>query len=207
MVRKTASCYNDRIPMTNTNTNQEDLASPSLSGPLAMFALSLLGLLFLSQEFVLPRFTRIPLNGSLLTAAELQEKEGALTAAVAEAEDERRELMLPSRDPVFQSLQEMKQAMPSALAVEARLRDLAAASGGASIDRFAYSASGAQVRIVGAVSGVGARSMTVLASFVDGLRADPLVAGLATPAFTREEGPDGFRSPFDITLTLAPSAR
>lgn len=192
--------------MTNTNTNQET-PSPSLSGPLAMFALSLLGLLALSQQFVLPRFTQIPLNGSLLTAAELQQKEGALTAAIVQAEDERRALMLPSRDPIFQSLQEMKQAMPSPLAVEARLRELAAASGGASIERFAYSASGAQVRIVGAVAGVGARSMTVLASFVDGLRADPSVADLTTPAFTREEGPDGFRSPFDIVLTLAPSTR
>lgn len=207
MVQKSASCYTVWILMTNTNTPLDSIPTPSLSGPLAMFALSLLGLLALSQQFVLPRFTRIPLNGSLLTAAELQEKEAALTAAIVQAEDERRELMLPSRDPVFQSLQQMKQAMPSPLAVEARLRDLAAAAGGAAIDRFAYSASGSQVRIVGAVSGVGARSMTVLASFVDALRADPSVSGLTTPAFTREDGPDGFRSPFDITLTLAPSAR
>ncbi len=192
--------------MTNINTNQET-PLPSLSGPLAMFALSLLGLLALSQQFVLPRFTQIPLNGSLLTAAELQQKESALTAAIMQAEDERRALMLPTRDPVFQSLQAMKQGMPSPLAVEARLRELADASGGAAIERFAYSASGAQVRIVGAVSGVGARSMTVLAAFVDALRADPLVANLVPPVFTREEGPDGFRSPFDLVLTLATPAR
>lgn len=197
------------MTQTNTTIDPPSQAGASLSGPVALFSLSLLALLALSQNFLLPRFTRIPVAGSLLTIDELQEKEDALVTAVDQAEADRRELMLPSRDVVFRDLQEMKQATVSPLELQRRLREVAEVAGGeqpqaVTISSFVYSASGSTLYLRGDVSGVGTRSMTVLASFVDLLRAEPLVADLVPPTFVREETPTGFRSPFVITLTLRP---
>lgn len=197
--------------MTQTDivTEAAVTTTPSLSSALALFGLSLVALLGLSQAFVLPRFTRIPVAGSLLTVDELQAREAALVAAINDAEDERRALMLPTRDQTFQALQEMKQAMPSPLALQVRLDQLAAAAGGSeralTIDHFAYVGSGVQVVIGGDVGNVGTSSMTVLATFVDSLRAEPFVAELIVPPFVRLESPAGFHSPFSITITLAPN--
>jgi hypothetical protein len=172
-----------------------------------LFSLSLLGLLLLSQQFLLPHFTRVPLAGSLLDADELQTKEADLSAAVDQAEDARRAELLPTRDPLFQSLQVQKQTMISPLVLHHRIADIAAAASGTSsgavrIDRFVYDASGATLTLAGDVRNVGTRSMTVLASFVDGLSAEPLIESFVPPVFTREESPQGFRSPFEIHITL-----
>jgi hypothetical protein len=88
------------------NTPATPTAEPhlSFSAMFLLFSLSLLGLLLLSQQFLLPHFTRVPLAGSLLDADELQTKEADLSAAVDQAEDARRAELLPTRDPLFQSL-------------------------------------------------------------------------------------------------------
>ncbi len=195
------------MTQTEATTATPTPTSTSLSGAFALFSLSLLGLLALSQNFLLPRFTRIPVAGSLLTIDELQQKEDALSAAVEQAEVDRRELMLPSRDAAFQDLQEMKLASFSPLDLQRRLREVAATAGGdqpnaVAIQGFTYSSSGSLLRLTGDVSGVGARSMTVLAGFVDLLRAEPFVEQFEAPAFVREESPAGFHSPFAITIHL-----
>lgn len=199
------------MTQTDTATDPPMQTGASLSGALALFSLSLLGLLALSQNFLLPRFTRIPVAGSLLTIDELQEKEETLAVAVEQAESDRRELMLPSRDVIFQDLQDMKLASFSPLNLQRRLREVAAAASGdqpqaVAIQNFLYSSSGSVLRLSGDVSGVGARSMTVLAGFVDLLRAEPFVAELEAPAFVRQESPAGFHSPFTIEVRLRPAA-
>ena len=63
--------------------------------------------------------------------------------------------------------------------------------------------SGGRLRLGGEVKDVGGRSMQILASFVDGLRAIPTVETVTEPEYSQHKDPAGITvSPFSVTVTL-----
>jgi hypothetical protein len=157
----------------------------------------------------LPRLTRVPLQGSTLTVEELLTQERDLTQEVERLEQKRRQLLLPSDDRLV-ALREVRQERLSALDLQTRLEALAQsvtpaeARGGVTFETIDYRLEEGLALITGQINGVGPGSMTVLASFVDALRADPLIASVPTPAFQRDVTNRGdFVTPFALELHLA----
>ncbi len=68
---------------------------------------------------------------------------------------------------------------------------------------FSVGGSGSHIRLSGDVTDDGGRSMQILASFVDGLRAIPVVDTVTEPEYSQRKNDEGHTvSPFIITLTL-----
>jgi hypothetical protein len=87
--------------------------------------------------------------------------------------------------------------------LEGLMADAGTALDGVVIERLRMDAVTREVRVHGDVRGVGPGSMTVLAEFVDLLRAHPSVHALKAPAFTREDDPGvGFHSPFTLSFVF-----
>ena len=74
-----------------------------------------------------------------------------------------------------------------------------------SIPEMEARGSGGLILLGGETRDAGGRSMQILASFVDGLRAIPLVASVSEPEYQKKKNADGTEStPFAVTVTLRP---
>jgi len=175
--------------------------------PFSIFSAVLALILTVSWVFLLPRYTRIEISGTLRNAAQIRAHRAELTSQIATKEEERRQLVLAVHDPQYNVLKEHRRNRVSLEDLRTQLQEHAATiTGKTDVVRwnsFEYDPEGKTLHIRGDIHNVETRSMTVLAEFAQSLKTLSFVASATTPAFTREEDPKtGFRSPFDITLTL-----
>jgi hypothetical protein len=194
-----------------TDMTSSQAADPTLSAPLRgvlpallLFSGVLLGLLLLSLFLVLPRYTTLQLGGAVLSASTVPEYARRLEAEIEAEEAKRDALTLPLRDPLYVALRERSTTL--SLADLEHLLDamLAASSYGDAVHIDALVVEGDKAEMAGDVHGVGPRSLTVLAQFVDDLASQSFVGSLTPPSFVREDDPMvGIRSPFVIRMTLA----
>jgi ABC-type transporter Mla MlaB component len=174
--------------------------------PFLLFSAVLTLLLIASDWYLLPRLTRVEVTGSVLDASGLQERKNELAERIAGLEEKRERFALAIHDAAYDALKERKLSLESFLDLQSLVRETAAGvtdqADAVHISGFDYRPEQKNVRITGDVRHVDSRSMTVLAEFVDALRAQGFVASVETPPFTRADGPDGPHSPFAFSLTL-----
>ena len=198
------------IPATHTAQAPRPGVSVVLwrfSLPFFLFSVILTSLLAASYAFLLPRYMRIEVGGAPRSAEQIRALRAELTSQIVAKEEERRRLVLAVHDPQFEALQERRRERIPLDELRERLATQAATITGkedvVQWHSFTYDPDGKTLRIRGEIRNVGTRSMTVLAEFAQSLTSLQFVASATTPAFTREEDAKiGFRSPFDITLTL-----
>lgn len=173
--------------------------------PLLLFAAVLFVLLFVSWFSILPRFTRFAVEDTLLAPTEMAAYVTHMKAELLAQEETRNGLIMPLREPSYDTLKKEKRAAMNAATLRRTLLDI-----GASVSQMKdavaithVSVEGSTVRVSGVVRNVGLRSMTVLASFVEAVGVLPFVADIERPSFNRVQNADGTaHSPFDMTLTL-----
>ncbi len=175
--------------------------------PFFLFSTLLFGLLALSWFFLVPRLTRVEVVGSVLGYAELQERRSDLSQEILAAERRREDLTLAIHQPQYLALKAAREARLSLPELKVRLQDIAKKTvtqqDAIHVSALSYDVEKKVVAAEGDVRFVGSRSMTVLAEFVENLRADPAFASVSTPTFLREDDAvTGPHSPFSLTLTL-----
>ncbi|PIR48339.1 hypothetical protein COU80_05205 [Candidatus Peregrinibacteria bacterium CG10_big_fil_rev_8_21_14_0_10_55_24] len=178
-------------------------ASPRLSAvfqrvalPFLLFSAVLLSLLGLSAALLLPQLTQVTILGEERSALELRASLKNLQANVVAMEQQRAALVTPLHDGMYARAKARKFARPTFLALRTLVLD--AANGtvpdqpdAIRLTRVSYTADDGRMILDGTVEGVGARSMTVLAQFVDTLKRSPHVSELSMPRFTRESTGNG----------------
>lgn len=171
--------------------------------PFAIFGGSLLALLVLAQFFVLPRFNRFEVNGQTLKPDQLAQYQAQLTQEVKKAESARDLLVLPVKSETYHLLQAEKDAMPSLAFVTSSIGQVARnTQGSGSIVLQHYDIDGRTVRVKGDVR-AGLSSMTVLATFIEGVESLPFADAFVRPVFAREEDETlGAHSPFEFSFTM-----
>lgn len=174
--------------------------------PFCIFAVALAALLGLSWSLVLPRMARVPLNGELLNADRAEAEVDAVQRDILRLRESIDAFIAPPRDPLYVSLRDTVAARPAPFLLDSVVTDalthMVSDRDAVTIVRRSLNADG-QAVIEGNVSGVGPRSMTVLAAFVDALRSSPIVAHIDPSPFTREDDAKrGPFSPFVIHFTL-----
>ncbi|MBI2636172.1 hypothetical protein HYW84_02485 [Candidatus Peregrinibacteria bacterium] len=160
-----------------------------------------------SWALLLPRYTRVEVGGDLRDTAQIIAYRAALEAKISSQESERRRLVLAVHDPQYDDLKAGRLGRVSLDELRSRLTEHAAKISARDDvvlwNSFAYDPEEKRLRIRGSIGNVGVRSMTVLAAFAQSLKSLPFIAKVTTPRFMREEDrKTGFRSPFDITITL-----
>lgn len=174
--------------------------------PLLLFTAVLFILLFVSWFGILPRFTRFAVADVTLSPTQMAAYVAQEKATLATLEQKRNRLVLPSSDLSYDTLRLEKRSTTDALTVRTRLLDAAShiidAPTAVAIDHLSIDTDTNTVSFSGDVRGVGPRSMTVLATFVDTLEALPFVSDLTRPSFTRIDDAMGIHSPFTMSFTL-----
>lgn len=171
---------------------------------LLLFSVVLLGLLTLCWALVLPRYTSLELDGSMLPAAQVPVYAYELESKIELAEAARDALTLPPRDETYIALRDRVRAHVSLADIEADIASMLSKTDyGQFVVITAMRMTGGKVELEGDVRHAGPRSMTLLATFVDELAAQPFVTELVPPAFTREDDPKiGPHSPFVIRFNV-----
>lgn len=185
-----------------------------VSVPLLIFAAVLAGLLTLSWVLLVPRYTSFVVDGKPVAAEKLADIEREIERTIAADLARREEMSLPSRDATYLRLLRERFARRTPLDEEVALRVLAGELGLGDAMAFTriHMAEDGLLTVEGDLRGVGPRSMTELARFVDTLALQPDIVDFTPPAFVREEDPaGGFHSPFIMTYgrtgdTLPPPA-
>jgi len=177
-----------------------------LARPLLLFSGVLAGLLLVSSMVLLPRLTTVEVAGSLFTIQELRAHRTALLEDVRQAESNRQQFVLALHDEQYNALKESKNSVsPDALRdeilkVAASIVDQPDA---VHIEKFHLAVANGTIELTGDVRFVSARSMTVLAEFVEALRHLPFVKDVTTPRYVRETTAGiGQHTPFTLTLHL-----
>lgn len=177
------------------------LAARSI-GPLFLFAAVLAGLLLLSFSLLLPLFTRVEVQGSLQSLSDLEELRSDLESKVMDASAKRESAVLPFHDARYAALANAADSDPDFSELRRALQNIADAivdqPDAIHISSMTYDAPQKSLVIEGDVRFVGARSMTLLAQFVEELSKDPIFVEVTLPRFVREDGPTGPHSPFRI---------
>lgn len=175
------------------------------SWPFFLFTAVLLGIFALSWIFLLPRYTRVEVNGIAMTGMEIREKKNSLTAQVAELEGKRRTLVLAVHDPAYEALKEHRRERKTLESVTTAFEEHAKTveNGTVRFRSFAYDPEKNTLTLRGDVRDAGVSSMTVLAVYAESLKTLPGVQSVSTPAFARmDDSTIGLYSPFDITVTF-----
>ncbi|MSR86806.1 hypothetical protein EXS70_01385 [Candidatus Peribacteria bacterium] len=177
-----------------------------MAWPFLIFSCVLFSLLALSWILLLPRYTRIDVGGQLRTAEGILSYREELTAQITQKEEQRRQLVLAVHDPQFEWLKDQRRARMTLDELNDALVTLAKETTGkddvVAFTSLQYDPGKRTLAVKGDIRNVGTRSMTALAAYVAAIRTLPFVASTTTPTFTRDEKPDGFHSPFMLTVTL-----
>jgi hypothetical protein len=176
-----------------------------ISWPFFLFTLVLLGIFALSWAYLLPRYTRVEINGTAMTGTEIKDHKTSLTAQVAALEAARRTLVLAVNDPAYDALKTHRKERKTLESVTTVFEEHAkTVQGGRVVFRsFAYDPGKNALTLRGDVRDAGVSSMTVLAQYAESLKTLPDVKSVTIPAFSRMEDPRiGTYSPFDITVTF-----
>jgi hypothetical protein len=178
--------------------------------PMLLFTAILAGLQIFSLLWLLPRFTQVPVAGSILPAKTVLEEERRLASELEQAKSYRNDVILPSHDEEYEILKARKRTEPSLLRIEEELRRAAALAAPEKdaivFTHIALDSAAGTVEVSGDVR-MGLRSMTVLASFVEEVGALSMTDELTAPTFERlDDGKGSVHSPFTLHLRLKPSA-
>lgn len=179
-----------------------------MSIPVLLFCAVFATALGVSQIVILPALTEVEVGGAVRDAAGLKAHAVDLQAKIAGFQEDRDAELMPLHGTPYRTLADMKLTRTPPIDVLDAFRELARAivpgNPGAVFIRSAASDSAENTfTLTGDVSGVGPRSMTVLAQFTEMLRDHPCVAALTAPSFARLEDPMiGPHSPFTIVLIL-----
>jgi hypothetical protein len=178
-----------------------------MGASLLLYSFVFTGILSASWTYVLPRLTRIQLQGQVVDLSVVIPYENKLKAQIASAETKRNLIVMPVNDADYDTLKRRSICYLPLEDLTAEIAKTAKAVGeNAVVFSAAQLASDGTLVLEGDVRNVGPRSMTVLARLTEDLRALPLVAEVATPVFNREKDPlIGFLSPFRFVITLTPS--
>jgi hypothetical protein len=173
--------------------------------PFFLFSATLTMLLLFSWLMLLPRITKVEVSGTARDPAEMLAYKSQLVAEIVADEQARRDAVLMLHDADYDRLKTAKETPLSFENIRSAIFSQAASLGeknAVTVGNLTYDLAGKSVRLQGDVRNVASRSMTVLAQFVEAVRALPFVASLTPPPFAREEGPDGPHSSFDFTFRL-----
>lgn len=179
-----------------------------IAWPFFLFSAVLAFLLTLSWAMLLPRYARVEVGGIVRTAEELPGYKAQLLEQMKDGQAQRRAQLMAVRDPLYIALRTERQERRSVQDVERLIRDHAKTAGKdegvVHLIALEHAPSIRTVTVRGDVRNAGPGSMTVLAEYIESLKAQPFAQSVSTPAFTREDDPVlGLHSPFIITLTLA----
>lgn len=169
----------------------------------AVFAVSLLGFMALSQEFVLPALLSMRLPGATLTPAMVVPRKQALEEELTTLDGDRSERLL-DRDPLHVALRSALVARTTSARdwsmLLGNVRDAVPAPATLVLSRVVMDNDTHTFVLEGEISSPEAGTMTLLARLGDKLTALPGIRSVDMPAFTRTQRPDGiFVTPFTIT--------
>lgn len=175
--------------------------------PFFAFSVALMLLLMLSSALIVPRLTRIAVQGMLLAPPDVERYAAHVRDEIGGLQERVDEFVYPTRDPDYLLLRDMRAAALSPHHLRAAINDALArtpdAQGAVNVLHIVLHDDGSAL-IEGVVYGVGPRSITVLAGFVDALRDSPLVREVVPSPFQRVDDPvRGPSSPFSIRLFLS----
>ena len=199
-------------PQTHTPTGPNSVATVlrSWSGSFLLFACLLALFLILSWTLLLPRLTGVTVQGMVLTAASGERVVQRVADEVRNLEGKRHAFILPARDAAYRAGREEGGAAPSFIDIRSAITfAIAQAPEGhaISITSLTYDVRTRTAHVIGVVSDVGPKSISVLASFIDVLTTLENVESVSPSAFQRVDDPRrGIISPFDIQVTFRPSA-
>ena len=178
-----------------------------ISSASLLFSAVFVTILLLSWLFLLPRLTQLQWQGQTVSLSAILPYEQSLRAQLVVLEAQRTKLVLPVQDAKYDALKVRKYCYPLVQDIDAQLRAASAKMGEnvAHIASLRFVQEGT-VTLTGEIHNVGPRSMTVLAQFVKELKGVGIVQDVKPPSFTREKGPQGFYSPFTLTLRIKPSS-
>ena len=175
--------------------------------PLFIFSAVLTILLLFSWFVILPYFTRFEIAGAQLSAADLVTHKESLERLIREAQARRNASLLPVHDEAYLALKEERSGRMTFAQVRSELASIAMSVAGTAnmivMEEIDMDLREGTVSVRGDVRNAGLGSMTLLATFVEALRASPIVVSLTPPTFVREEGKSGeFHSPFTLEIVL-----
>lgn len=197
-------------PLQATPETSKSDNSPVLLPAIARLGLPMLifGVVFVILAWVLtilvsPDRFPVRVGESIVRLADLQSEERRLKSKHAELTDERRKILENVDAPVLRQVEERRAGTIAVGSVLQAVNDVRAAFKLGASDPIAipgvyFDAAQRRLTISGTVTDPGGRSIQILASFVDGLRKIPGVAGVSEPEYGAQESV----SPFSITLTL-----
>ncbi len=177
--------------------------SEKLIIPLSLFSAFLFLFLSLSWNVLVPHITHTNLLGMSVPTEDVLPRKQTLEAKVKSLEERRKDRVFGS-DPLHAFIDDVRTHQEKGWSILVRTTSLAAAQdipGSVSITETLLDTTAGTLKVTGDVHGVGPRSMTVLAGFVDSVGKIDSVTNVQTSAFTRDVLPDGsFHSPFTITI-------
>jgi len=171
-----------------------------------LFSTVFTGTLLISELFVLPRLTRVEIEGSSKSVSDVRQYHTELTADLLKLEQERNFYVLPLQNELFSELKEVKYGQKDYVVQKEMIEQ--AADGffmeGKKVV-FIYSmqfdSEGSVLEVRGDVRNVGPRSMTILAQFTESVRSLPFVSSVQNPKFSRGHSEElGTYSPFVLRI-------
>jgi hypothetical protein len=185
-------------------TLRDILARVSL--PSALFGFSLLGFVAASWIFLVPQLLTIEVSGVAHRMGDLQGYRAELQTKILTAEEARQQALRAVQSPQYQALLDARVTAPSSFQIREQIDETIRKlddRNAVHIQQFSFTPGTREVQISGEVRGVGPRSMTVLAAWVDVLRSAAFVRDFRGPEFTRAASEtNGPYSPFTMSWIL-----
>ena len=184
------------------------LIAERLAVPFLLFSAVLVSLLTLSWLLVLPYLTQVEIGQSVHSSTELSAYYSKVQADLMQAESEREASMVPLHQTPYRTLVDSVHSEPLVSDLLDIISQEAAQlvpgrSDIVQVASFSYERENRSLVLTGDVRGIGPRSMTVLARFIDGLDRHTRLSVVDRPQLRRADDPHiGFHSPFEITLLV-----
>lgn len=217
LVEKANLCYTTEKSMNPINAPARASTADSarsisealkrLAIPMALFTVSLVGMLGISSFTILPALTTVEVSGNKNTMDELSRYAAKLEADIATFEAGRTATLEPLHDSPYSALIQRKLLAPKLRSFLDSLAQVIArvepTEGVVVIEHLRFEPANNVAVLRGDVRNVGPQSMTVLAQLIESLRDTPSVASVTTPQFTRKQDAElGSHSPFTVNITL-----
>lgn len=201
--------------MSNTQTNiPSPPPRPKPSDVLWKLSWSFFGfsvvfsvILALSWTYLLPRYTKIEVNGKLMDPSVLQQQEKDLKNEIAGYEQKRLSLVTAVHDPAYRALTEQRSVRRPLKYWQQEFRDFASKAVGSGsmvhVGKWEYDSEAKTLTVTGDVRNAGVSSMTALAQLAAAMQSAPFAKSSTTPAFSRMQDKNiGYYSPFVFTFAL-----
>ncbi len=179
--------------------------------PVFLFSVVFLAATLVLRLLLTPDRFPVRIGDRVVRLSDLEQEQKLLMEQRADLTN-RQGFVTESRAPVLHQMRLLAARIPPIGRVlmgaeEARSSFRAGGSDPVSFSQITADGSGATVTLVGDVKNAGDRSMQILASFVDGLRAMPLPVSVSEPEYVQRTHPDGtVSSPFTIHISLTHAA-